>query len=147
VTNHTHHIIEVDDDVGIISSVHIKAYDRNIDNIANDLFSPDYLDTYGCHHDYAFADAINHCDEVSMMKFSIVSISINNNKCNLFSDPVEGTLSDFRDLQFNNLGEDVMNKIESQVYATQVSKPKGIDKKLLSKLWVVNEDLDQYPIV
>jgi hypothetical protein len=138
--------MEVDDDVGIIFSVHIEAYDRNIDNITNDSFSPDHLDTYGCHHDYAFADAINHCAEVSKMKASIGSISVNNNKCNLFSDPVEGILSDLRDLLCNNLGEDVMCKIESQVYAAQGSKHKGIDKKLLSKLWVVNEDLAQCAI-
>ena len=145
----TNHLMEVDEDDenGQIASVRISAFDDEIDRVSGNAFSAEYLDIHGCPYgDGAFAEAISGRAEVSKVMGSIGSVHFEEDNCGLFSEPFSGMLDDVKDLLNEAIGSVATCQLESQISSLKASKSKGVTKEMLSKIWVVTEDLAQCAI-
>ena len=93
--------------------------------------------------DVTFCKAINLRGEISKLGASIGSCNISLEQCSLFDtespsitkwEEVESTLK-------SDLSPEELKFVEAKVSSTQASRPKGVTKEFLSKLWLIPENL------
>ena len=77
---------------------------------------------------------------------SIGSVHAEEESCNLFAEPSSGVLDDVKDLLNEAIGSGATSKLESQVSSLKASQSKVVTKEMLSKIWVITEDLAQCAI-
>ena len=141
-SRHSHHVMETDEIDGYIGAISISEADELTDEAIDNAYTPDVYDTDGLNEVADFADVLNSRAEISKMMGSIGSTTVDNTACSIFSHPFSGTLDNLRTMLTDSLGEEAIANVESQVMSAMApAHQKGINKELLLKLWVVDEDL------
>ena len=137
-SRHTNYLMDVDDNDGVVASITISEYNEAVDSVMMETF-----DHTPCEQalgdDHKFLDAISERAEVSKMMGTIGSVRTSGVPCNLFNDPIGGTIDELRELLSDVIDADMIAKIE----AIKVSNARGVSKEFLSKIWVVSEHLAQ----
>ena len=126
-------VMDVDDNDGVVTSVSLSAYNHAVDS--NILESFHYVPS----DDDKFLTAVSERAEISKVVGSIGSVRAASDPCNLFAEPLQGTTDKLRNLLADILDDNLMAKVD----AIQASSTGGVTKEMLSKIWVVSEELAQ----
>ncbi len=139
-----HHVMEVDDESnGYVAVVKISDTDIVLDNVADSAFAPEILNVEENDDCAGLADALNKRGEISKMMGTVGSATVVDDTCEIFSHPSHGTIDALKCLLATSLGQDAIDTVEAQVKSAMASSSKGVTKDMLSKIWVVSEDLAQ----
>ena len=94
-SRHTNYLMDVDDNDGVVASVAISEYDEAVDHVMMETF--DYVPCdEAISDDDKFLDAISERAEVSKVMGTIGSVRTCGVPCNLFDDPIGGTIDELR---------------------------------------------------
>jgi hypothetical protein len=138
-SRHTNHLMEVDDEYPIVASVLISDYEDAVDNAIADSFCDDLVPEDDMGDDCKFWKTISGRAEISKIMGSLGSVTVGCDTCELFSNPVDDGIGELRDTLAELFDDATMAKIA----AVQASKNQGVSKEMLSKIWMVSDDLAQ----
>ena len=128
-----------------MASVKISDWDNSTDkSISSAFVSPPFDTNEVTNHDSSFCNALNIRTEISKLSASIGSCNISNDTPEFDEDnPKDSTLDDIEPLLKSYLSEDSIKVIKAKIAAVQASRPKGVSKEHLSKIWLISEELAQ----
>lgn len=137
-SHYTNYLMDVDENDGVVASVAISEYEEAVDHVMMETFDHIPCDK-AISDDDKLLDAISERAVVSKVMGTIGSVRTRGIPCNLFDDPIGGTIDELRELLSDVLDDEIIAKVE----AIKVSNTHGVSKEFLSKIWVVSEDLAQ----
>lgn len=138
----SHHIINHEFEDPDIATITVSAFEANIDDCHSNSFvaNDDQIHVYP---DEQFCNALEQRTEVSKMMGSIGSTECHCQPCSLFEEPLQGSLNELEHDLSEALGSEVANTIKARINALQATKSRGVDKRYLSKIWLISEDQAQ----
>ena len=111
-SRHTNYLMAVDENDVVVASVTISEYEEAVDHILMETF-----DHIPCNKaisdDNKFLDAISEHGIVSKVMRTIGSVRTYGLPCNLFDDPIGGTVYELRELLSNVLDDEMITKVEA----------------------------------
>lgn len=138
VSRRTNHLMDVEDEYPVVASVSISDYEDTVDTVFTESFccaTAAHADDMG--DDCKFFEAISSRAEISKVMGSIASVTTGGDTCELFSDPVVDSIGRLRDTLVELFDDATIAKIAT----VQASKNQGVSKEILSKIWMVSDEL------
>ena len=119
------------------ASVTLADHDATLDTVADTAFAPEQEENEKYDNDSVFLEKLEIRAEISKMMGSLGSVQTSCGN-ELFTTPTIGHIDDIQDALSSFLSEADINGVMVKIQAIQASRPKGITKEFLSKIWMIN---------